>query len=372
VTDGHAQAAGCNGSAAYSVFRPNVPQDFTSGGPALIYFDRDQNLKPNAPEIRLQPRIAAANGANSTWQTGGDSANDIDTGDGQFFGTSAASPHAAGVAALVQQAHGGPTSVTPTQMTSILQSTAFPHDLDPYTAIGTARTSNGGRVTVTIRSDNTAPAGATQNRGRLDANSHTIAYTGPSSISTFKFNPNGLISQGGAVTSGRNGVDVSNNYFSIVTPGMYFAIATAVGAEPFALGSGTVGLTLADVVPVLSNPAPAPANPAQGQTLTLTFTPGSFTGGDLLRFKIGRGIIRGANVATAGGTSVVNYSADNFGGGVLIPENITIADGVRFSGTLADGATFEGIMKNRIGKGYSQLDGFGFINAEAAVSAPLP
>jgi hypothetical protein len=368
VTDGHSIVAGCNGSAAYDVFRPNVQQSFTSGGPALVYFNRNQTLKANAPEIRLQPRIAAANGSNSTW-TGGDSANDIDTGGGQFFGTSAASPHAAGVAALVQQAHGGPTSVTPTQMTSILQSTAFPHDLDPYTAIGTARATNGGRVTVTIRSDNTAPAG--QNRGRLDANSHTIAYTGPSTISTFKFNPNGLISQGGAVTSGQNGVDASNNYFSTVTPGMYFAIATAAGAEPFALGSGTVGLLLTDVVPVLTNPAPAPANPANGQTLTLTFTTGSFAGGEMLRFKIGRGIIRGPSVAV-GGASLANYNADLFGGGVLIPENITIPDGMRFSGTLADGATFEGIMKNRLGNGYSQLDGFGFLNAEAAVSAPLP
>ena len=340
VTAGHAIAAGCNGSAAYDVLRPNVPQNFTSGGPALIYFDRNQNLKPGGPEVRLQPRIAAANGSNSTW-----------TGT-TFYGTSAASPHASGVAALVLQAHGGPTSVTPAQMTSILQSTAFPHDLDPYQAVGTARATNGGKVTVTIRSDNTSIA--TQNRGRQDANSHTIAYTGPSSISTFKFNPNGLISQGGAVTSGQNGVDGSNNYFSTITPGMYFAIATAAGSEAFALGSGTVGLTLADIVgagPVLSNPAPAPANPSNGQTLTLTFTPGSFTGGDLLRFKIGRGIIRGSSTA-AGGASAVNYNADLFGGGVVIPENITISDGMRFSGTLA--GFFGGVWRGG-GDNYEKL-----------------
>jgi hypothetical protein len=45
---------------------------------------------------------------------------------------------------------------------------------------------------------------------------------------------------------------------------------------------------------------------------------------------------------------------------------------MRFSGTLADGATFDGRMRNRLGAGFSQLDGFGFVNAEAAVNAPLP
>ena len=74
----------------------------------------------------------------------------------------------------------------------------------------------------------------------------------------------------------------------------------------------------------------------------------------------------------AAGSSVANYNADNFGGGVLIPENTVISAGMRFSGTLADGATFTGLMQNRIGAGFSQLDGYGFINAEAAVNAPLP
>ena len=108
VTGRHSIAAGCNGVAAYDVFKPNVPQDFTSGGPALIFFDRNQNLYPT-PEVRLQPRLAAANGSNSTWGGAqGDSGNDVDTGGGQFYGTSAAAPHAAGIAALVLDAKGGP------------------------------------------------------------------------------------------------------------------------------------------------------------------------------------------------------------------------------------------------------------------------
>ncbi len=57
---------------------------------------------------------------------------------------------------------------------------------------------------------------------------------------------------------------------------------------------------------------------------------------------------------------------------MLIPEGTIISDGMRFSGTLADGSTFDGVIRNRIGAGFSQLDGFGFVNAEAAVYAPVP
>jgi hypothetical protein len=106
--------------------------------------------------------------------------------------------------------------------------------------------------------------------------------------------------------------------------------------------------------------------------LTLTFLNNAFSGGDIFRFTIGRGLERGPNVATAGGAALASYNADLFGGGVLIPEATVIPDGMRFSGTLADGATFTGTMRNRLGIGFSQLDGFGFINAEAAVNAPLP
>ena len=115
VTGRHAIAAGATAWRAYDVFKPNVPQNFTSGGPALIFFDRDQNLYPT-PEVRLQPRLAAANGSNRRGGAQGDSGNDIDTGGGQFYGTSAAAPHAAGIAALVLDAKGGPGTVTPTQM----------------------------------------------------------------------------------------------------------------------------------------------------------------------------------------------------------------------------------------------------------------
>ena len=84
-----------------------------------------------------------------------------------------------------------------------------------------------------IRSDQTATA-RKHGDGDRDPNSalHSL-HVGPGAISSFKFNPNGLASEGGAVTSGQNGVDASNNYFSNVTPGMYFTNVTATGAFAF-------------------------------------------------------------------------------------------------------------------------------------------
>ena len=66
-----------------------------------------------------------------------DSSTDPDTFP-NFFGTSAAAPHAAAIAALVLDAAGGPGTVKPKKMREILQDSAFRHDLDPYFSSGFA------------------------------------------------------------------------------------------------------------------------------------------------------------------------------------------------------------------------------------------
>jgi hypothetical protein len=42
-----------------------------------------------------------------------------------------------------------------------------------------------------------------------------------------------------------------------------------------------------------------------------------------------------------------------------------------FSGTTAAG-TFTGVIRNRLGSGYSPVDGYGFINAQQAVLQAAP
>jgi len=72
------------------------------------------------------------------------------------------------------------------------------------------------------------------------------------------------------------------------------------------------------------------------------------------------------------GATIDDATGDIWGGGVLIPEGTITTNGMKFSGTISDGSTFTGTMVNQIGHGYTPIDGYGFINAEAAVNAALP
>ena len=242
--------------------------------------------------------------------------------------------------------------MTPAQMRTMLQNSAFIHDLDPYSAAGQAIASpNRGKVTVMVQGDNSAQA-------RSDANGMTISYSGPSSISSITFNAAGANPGGG-------------NVLVPSTPGLVFDTRNAPTGQPFVVGAGSVGLTSANVTATNLTPAPPPSVAGQFFGLKLDFTPGSFTGGKALRFGIGRSFFRSAFVPPTGDSRAAQ-SGDLAGSDVLIPSGALAAGGITFIGTLADGSTFSGTAANRIGAGYSFLDGFGFINAQSAVSQPLP
>ncbi len=371
TTGGHAMESSCNGCAAYSVFRPSLPEYFSSPGPVTIYYDK-MNNKLATPEVRLQPRIGTADAANvSSNMNGyfaGDSSSDPDT-NGNFSGTSAAGPHAAAIAALVLQAHGGKGSVTPAQMTSLLERSTFPHDLDPNFASGTAKVSTGGKVTVTISSDNSSNTST----GLNDNNAFTITYVGGSSVTSFVFNPGGTAGTAGNVSGGNNGVTYSPTssttvggtatYFENSMPGTCFRTVS----KGFTLGNTTVTGATA----VFSNPSSTVVT--ENYTMTITIPSGQLGGGNILRFGVGRGPARSSSTGNTGvvvnsvASSAYNV-ADIFGGGVTIPEGTVQVNGMSFSGTTADGGTFTGFIRNNIGAGYSPLDGYGFVNAQTAVS----
>jgi len=364
-TKGHAMANGCNGTAAYSVFRMSIPEYYTSPGPATVYFDIQGN-RLATPEVRLQPSVAAADNANTSF-FGGDDPGDLDTKP-NFSGTSAAAPHAAAIAALVLEAHGGPGSVTPSQMKDILHSTAFQHDLDPNFASGSARTSDGGDVRFTANTD----LGLNPSSGINNLNHLTITYSGPGAITSMVFNPEGTAATAGNTTGGNNGLDLTNTYFSNVYPGIVWEPNT----KPFTLGNSDIGS--GDVSATFSNQAPLPSVAGQWWTMTLTFSNGSFTDGKTLRFSVGHGPQHNRVVNLPGGigpdggaTSTSFVMTDLFGGELLLPDGAIRRRGMTFSGTTSGGGTFSGAVVNRLGDGYSPQDGFGFINAEAAVRAPL-
>jgi hypothetical protein len=130
---GHPTAAGAIAVGAYwydngmvsGQFTPEL-EPYSSGGPAAICCDAAGNRLPSL-EIRQKPEISAVDGVDTTFF--GD-ASFVDTSF-SFFGTSAAAPHAAGIAALLLEAAGGPGSLTPDQIRSKLIASTGVHDLDP-------------------------------------------------------------------------------------------------------------------------------------------------------------------------------------------------------------------------------------------------
>ncbi len=141
---GHSNATGGLGVAA--AFYGDTPkfgsrprlEPFSSKGGVPVLFDVAGN-RLATPEVRQQPDITAPDGTNTTFFYS-DSARDDDNGDGtfvtrevgefpNFFGTSAAAPHAAAVAALMRQAD--PT-LTPRQTYDLMERTA--QNIGPHRA----------------------------------------------------------------------------------------------------------------------------------------------------------------------------------------------------------------------------------------------
>ena len=121
---GHANAAGAvaTGAARYDKTpafgtSPPVIESYSSLGGTAILFDVD-GMPVNI--TREKPEIVAPDGVNNTF-FGFDSSVDADSFP-NFFGTSAAAPHAAGVAALFKQLD---SSIQPSTITSAMTSTAI-------------------------------------------------------------------------------------------------------------------------------------------------------------------------------------------------------------------------------------------------------
>ena len=121
---GHAAAKGAMSVAAAPYYDPQNIESFSSQGGSTILFN-PTGAPLGTPDVRQTPSITAIDGTNTSFFTGdflfafgGDVESD---GLPNFFGTSAAAPHAAAIAALIKQANPG---LSPQQIYDRITSTA--------------------------------------------------------------------------------------------------------------------------------------------------------------------------------------------------------------------------------------------------------
>jgi hypothetical protein len=349
---GHHTAAGGAAVAAYETFKPYLPEYFTSpGGHLPIYFDSNGNRFPR-PQIRTVPLIASTDGGNTTFFLA-DTIRDPDT-QPNFFGTSAAAPHAAAIAALVLAKHGGPHSVSPPRMRRILSRATFAHDLDPLRAQGS---SHG----LTLRAFGAQGSEGSVVPGSLNSRRFfTLSYHGSVPLKSVTL-------LGGTASPTADGLNPPQSD-GIVFDRRPFD-PTAVNAFdtvgfPFTIGSTSGGLQARDVSARYTVPGKGTAVRGQFRHLTLNFANG-LTNGQSLRFGTDRDLALSPFHDTSEGNG-----ADELGGATFIPSGRIVRGGLVFRAVLANGHTFRTAMTNRIGHGYSPIDGFGVVNAERAVFGP--
>ncbi|MFD3444093.1 S8 family serine peptidase [Microbacteriaceae bacterium 4G12] len=345
---GHATARGATAVGAFDPFRPYLPEYFTSpGGDLQILFDSAGNRLPT-PETRRVPQVTAADGGNTTF-FGSDTLRDEDT-QPNFFGTSAAAPHAASIAALALQQSGGPGSVSPDDLRRRLERSAFAHDLDPHHSEGTAEG-------LTITAD--GPQGNENSPipgSMTDPNFFTATNTGTESLSSITF-----YGESGSPTA-------LGGRFGFLTDGIVFDPRPFDGVAPFrndgfpfTVGSTSGGLAADSVTASFSEPAAAPAVEGQYRRMTVSFANGLQPGQ-----SVSFGVDRDLAVSGVGGAEEGN-GADELGGATFLPSGIPVPFGMAFTAERPGGYPLWGAMANRLGSGWTPLDGYGLINAERAV-----
>ena len=320
-TFGHNCATGALGTAAYvyddnpsvPVSQPFTPaiEDFTSPGPATIDFDASGNRLAQS-EVREKPDIAAPDGGNNTF-FGFDYEGDNFP---NFFGTSAAAPHAAGVAALLLQKAGGPASLTLQEMKQALQSSVLdPHDLDPFFSQANAMRGRHRRGRHGSGSVQITALGNSTNASSSDPNFFTISFT-----------------------AGRRGRSLREVRIDLGDIGLKFDTTTDTGF-PFTLGR------LVNISPASITTNARPGDPNLRE-LVIDFAPGAFTPASSVSFGVDR------DFAGDGGGN----SADLLQGAI-----VTSSTGRR--------GKLSGRFVNEFGTGYSIADGFGLIDAVQAAQA---
>ena len=261
-----------------SAFTPQL-EAYSSAGPVTIVFDTAGN-RLATPEIRNKPDISAPDCVETTFFFNSDTNDAFFT----FCGTSAATPHAAGAAALLLQAAGGPGSLSNDQIRAKLQGSSAPRDIDQYFSQANLAS---GAATV-----NVTATGDTSNASAFDPNFFHIA---------FQTSTTGQTLTGITIDLGPAGLNFD---------------PSAQSGLPLTPGSASTGVTI-------TSPSPG----ARSSVLTLTFS--GFATGTFLNFGIDRDLaatnsggnsadlLAGAKVTAtfSSGTSATGVFVNNIGTG---------------------------------------------------------
>ncbi len=308
---GHPAAASAIGIAAYVFnWKPAPPyqpaiENYTTPGPAYIYFNQF-GQRMASPEVRLKPEVAGVDGVITTFFYKPGYYNYPFA----FFGTSGSGPTVAGVVALMLQAAGGPGSLSVQQVRSVLETTALP------------------------RSDvrEMAQARGANHESNVFVSALGSYYFGPNYLTVNFFGPPGEYIESLTIDGSKAGLEFNTT------------------ASQFVIGSAN-GFSKSDV----TVESPANASPQ----FTLLFKKGVFTDGASLTFTVGQdeaGVYRG-----------LTQSEDEVG-----VDALDLAHGATFTSHLAGHSkeTISGEFgAGRLVRGYQQGDGFGLIDAVAAVEA---
>ncbi len=320
VTYGHNSAAGAIGTAAVAWYQSYIPEYFSSPGPSLIHFDADGNRLAQV-EVREKPDLAAPDGGNNTFFSA-DTDEDADNLP-NFFGTSAAAPHAAAVAALVIEKAGGPGSITPKKLRSVLRESAGTHDLAPFRSVASARA---GAATVKLEA-----VGDGTPLSTFNPNAFRVSLSGPAGY-TLK-----------SLTIDLDSANGQRVFLGVPSPGMQFDPRDD-GGFPFTLGE--LNGVPANAVSI----KPLAVAPPFSQQLTLKFAADAFGTSEAVSF----GIDRDETARDGFGASMDLLVGGRIEGTVVGPGGNNIA----FSAKIKPGRT---------AAGYSVSDGYGLIDAVKAL-----
>ena len=303
---GHPGADGAIAVAAYVFnWRATLPyapelENFTSPGPVTVYFDANDN-RLSTPVVRQKPEVSGVDGVLTTFF--GSPYYNAPFG---FFGTSAAAPSVAGVAALMIQAAGGPGSVAPTAVKSALEASGQPRNSTVEQTSSTVSTP-GGKVIATA-------LGQTY----FGTNYFTVSYTGTTTIPQ---------------------ITIDGTAAGLVFDTTQFALGTLNGIS-------ASGITV--VSPSTST-----------SKFTLQFARGAFKNGTSFQFTVGQDF-GGTYAGYTQNEYGVGVDAEDLSFGATLAAQFVAKNNPTVTAPFVEGAQVTG---------YNAADGYGLVSAGAAVSS---